>query len=157
MKATVFVASSGNDIQLGSAGNDTLSGGAGGDALFGDYFDDWENYLAGSGSGSGKGSGFRLGGGSATVFNDYLEGGAGEDLLVGGMGNDTLKGGDDADVLFGDTFGDAQGTHGWGSGWEDPRFDADTGASSSSTTYTFDDLILGGAGQRHRLRPAGRR
>ncbi len=59
MKATVFVASSGNDIQLGSAGNDTLSGGAGGDALFGDYFDDWENYLAGSGSGSGTGSGFR--------------------------------------------------------------------------------------------------
>jgi len=147
-ESDVFVASSGNDIQLGSAGNDTLSGGAGGDALFGDYFDDWENYLAGSGSGSGKGSGSgsSIKGGSATVFNDYLEGGAGEDLLVGGMGNDTLKGGDDADVLFGDTFGDAQGTHGWGSGWEDPRFDADTGASSSSTTYTFDDLILGGAG-----------
>ena len=56
-ESDVFVASSGNDIQLGSAGNDTLSGGAGGDALFGDYFDDWENYLAGSGSGSGKGSG----------------------------------------------------------------------------------------------------
>ena len=138
-ESDIFSASSGNDIQIGSAGNDTLSGGAGGDALFGDYFDDWENYLDGSGSTSGA-----SGGGSATVFNDYLDGGAGEDLLVGGMGNDTLKGGDGDDVLFGDTFGDAQGTHGWGNGWEDPRFDADTGANSES--YSFDDLILGGAG-----------
>jgi len=147
-ESDVFTASDGNDIQIGSAGNDTLSGGAGGDALFGDYFDDWYSYAAGSGSGSASGSAASgaSGGGSATVFNDYLEGGAGEDLLVGGMGNDTLKGGDDADVLFGDTFGDFQGTHGWGNGWEDPRFDADTGASSNSTTYTFDDLILGGAG-----------
>ena len=139
-QSDVFTASDGNDIQIGSAGNDTLSGGAGGDALFGDYFDDWYSFSDGSGSAASGGSG----GGSATVFNDYLDGGAGADLLVGGMGNDTLLGGQGDDVLFGDTFGDFQGTHGWGAGWDDPRFDSGTGANNDS--FSFDDLILGGAG-----------
>jgi len=142
-QSDIFDAGTGNDIQIGSAGNDTLSGGAGGDALFGDYFDNWYNLSDGSGSSASAASG-ASGGGSATVFNDYLDGGAGDDLLVGGMGNDTLVGGDGADVLFGDSFGDFQGTHGWGAGWDDPRFDPETGANNDS--FSFDDLILGGAG-----------
>ena len=140
----------GNDMIVGAGGNDTLTGGAGEDALFGDFFGNWRDSAVGSGSGSvgsGSGTGAAPGSGSAAVtFNDYLDGGAGSDLLVGGQGNDTLSGGDGADVLFGDTFGDDQGTHGWGAGWDDPAFDSETGASTNGASYTFDDLILGGAG-----------
>ncbi|MEP4886784.1 MAG: calcium-binding protein, partial [Alphaproteobacteria bacterium] len=84
--------------------------------------------------------------GSAASYDDTLDGGAGNDLLVGGMGNDNLQGGDGADILFGDTFGDDQGTHGWGGGWLDPAFNAGSGAGAGGATFNFDDFISGGDG-----------
>ncbi|NQW54673.1 MAG: cadherin-like domain-containing protein, partial [Rhodospirillales bacterium] len=86
----------GNDSLVGGAGNDSLKGGAGNDLLLGDgslgsggkvKFDSG----GGSGGGSGRGSGGGSGGGShgaAQTFNDYLDGGAGNDVLYGERGND---------------------------------------------------------------------
>ncbi len=118
---------SGNDAFVGLGGDDVINGGLGEDAIFGDGVD---------GTSAG----------SAGSYDDILSGGGGNDLLVGGMGNDTLNGGDGVDVIFGDTFGDDQGTHGWGTGWEDPNFHPDSGAGRNGETYTFDDLIHGGDG-----------
>ncbi|MBT5944411.1 MAG: hypothetical protein HOG93_07260 [Rhodospirillaceae bacterium] len=144
----------GNDFIVGRGGDDTIEGGAGEDAIFGDYFDDWYARSNGSASGSAASGASGMGGsgsGTAVTFNDYLSGGAGSDLLVGGMGNDELRGGDDADVLYGDTYGGGDSEYSWGAGWEDPRFDAETGSATGSgsgggVTYTFDDLLNGGAG-----------
>jgi len=152
----IFGAGEGNDTIEGGAGNDfivarggadTVEGGAGEDAIFGDYFDDWYDRSDGSGSGGSASKDGGSGSGTAVTFNDYLSGGAGSDLLVGGMGNDELRGGADDDVLYGDTYGGGDSDYTWGTGWEDPRFDAETGAANGSgVTYTFDDLLAGGAG-----------
>ncbi|MFN0044675.1 MAG: choice-of-anchor C family protein [Alphaproteobacteria bacterium] len=90
----------GNDLAIGGQGNDAVLGGAGNDVLYGD---------AGAGSGSGAGSGRAgsgrggsghggsghggsgsggSGSGSGQSFNDYLDGGAGNDALYGQQGND---------------------------------------------------------------------
>ena len=60
----------------------------------------------GRGSGSGSGShhhhGSGSGSGSAEVsFNDYLNGGSGDDTILGQLGDDTLKGGSGNDFLDG--------------------------------------------------------
>jgi hypothetical protein len=67
------------------------------------------------------------------------------------MGNDELRGGDDADVLYDDTYGGGDSEYSWGAGWEDPRFDTETGSATGSgsgggVTYTFNDLLNGGCG-----------
>lgn len=79
----------GNDILVGGAGNDSLLGGAGNDLLIGDG-------SIGSGQGSGGGSGDGSGGGSGSgaghsVFNDYLDGGMGNDRLYAEQGNDVAN------------------------------------------------------------------
>ena len=119
----------GVDTIFGQDGNDTLSGGAGNDFFFGsdggDSFDggadfDTVSYLASS-SGiitdlGGTGSGGDATGDSyvnierllATNFDDFVQGGAGNETLQGLGGNDTIGGGAGADSLFGgagvDTF-----------------------------------------------------
>ncbi|MEP4380802.1 MAG: Ig-like domain-containing protein, partial [Alphaproteobacteria bacterium] len=111
----------GNDKLKGGAGNDTLIGGAGADQLYGGSGDDvlmgdGPNVYAGgsgsgrrngSGSGSGSGHGSHHGsghGGSGSghvSFNDYLNGGSGNDTVLGQLGDDTLKGGSGNDFLDG--------------------------------------------------------
>ncbi|MBT7759690.1 MAG: tandem-95 repeat protein [Rhodospirillaceae bacterium] len=76
----------GNDVVVGGVGNDTVLGGDGNDTLYGDA-------MPGSGSGKGSGShGSHGSHGSASgvelSFNDYLDGGAGNDELFAGRGDD---------------------------------------------------------------------
>ena len=90
----------GNDFADGGAGNDIIAGGAGNDRLFGGTGDDLllGDGSIGSGGGSGGqalwGSGAGSGGGSGgdkITFNDYLDGGAGNDKLYAGKGNDVAN------------------------------------------------------------------
>ncbi|MBI4184382.1 MAG: tandem-95 repeat protein, partial [Proteobacteria bacterium] len=72
----------GNDLLVGGQGNDTLLGGADDDVLYGDF---------GPGSGSGGGShasGSGSGESGPLTFNDYLDGGAGNDQVFGQQGDD---------------------------------------------------------------------
>ena len=112
-------AGDGDDLLIGGAGNDLLVGNGGDDVLFGD-FQPGGGSGKGSGSGSGKGSGSGSGKGSGSgsgkgsgkgsgngtgkgdvSFDDYLNGGAGNDLLFGGKGDDFLEGGPGDDLLDG--------------------------------------------------------
>jgi VCBS repeat-containing protein len=110
-------AGDGNDMVRGGAGDDTLIGGAGADKLYGGSGDDvlmgdGPNAGGGSGSGSGRGRGSGSGSGSGShrgsgsgsaevSFNDYLNGGSGDDTVLGQLGNDTVKGGSGNDFLDG--------------------------------------------------------
>jgi VCBS repeat-containing protein len=82
----------GNDWMVGGKGEDTVLGGAGDDVIFGDEGGSGSGWMSGSGSGSGikagSGSGFGSGSGSGG-FNDYLDGGAGNDIVIAGGGDDT--------------------------------------------------------------------
>jgi choice-of-anchor C domain-containing protein len=75
----------GNDVVIGGVGDDTVLGGAGDDVLYGDF-------APGSGSGShaSHGSHGSASGGDMT-FNDYLDGGAGNDQLFAQQGDDTAN------------------------------------------------------------------
>lgn len=110
-------AGDGNHMVRGGAGDDTLIGGAGADKLYGGSGDDvlmgdGPNAGGGSGSGSGRGRGSGSGSGSGShrgsgsgsaevSFNDYQNGGSGDDTVLGQLGNDTLKGGSGNDFLDG--------------------------------------------------------
>ncbi len=76
----------GDDLAFGGQGADTILGGDGDDIIHGDF-----GFGSGSGSGSGKGSasGSGSGSGGAMSFDDYLDGGAGNDLVFGQQGDDT--------------------------------------------------------------------
>ncbi|MEP4888278.1 MAG: VCBS domain-containing protein, partial [Alphaproteobacteria bacterium] len=107
----------GDDLIVGGAGDDTLLGGTGNDVLYGDNgagsgSGSHAGHGSGSGgakgkkgkgsgsgsgqngkgSGSGSGSGSHHGSGSGSdadvSFNDYLDGGAGDDLVFGQQGDD---------------------------------------------------------------------
>lgn len=81
-----------------------------------------------------------------TGFDDYLEGGVGNDLLMGGIGDDTLLGGADDDILFGDGGAgrynlDLQHSGGhYSQAWHGARF------VSRGHGVSFDDYLDGGAG-----------
>jgi len=83
----------GNDVIFGEQGDDTLLGGDGNDRLYGDFGGSGSGGSGSGGSGSGgsgSGSGGSGSGSSASVtFNDYLDGGAGNDIVFGEQGNDT--------------------------------------------------------------------
>ena len=156
----------GEDELQGGLGDDTLTGGSGADTLFGGEGND-KLFGDGSGSGSGRGSGS----GEAS-FNDYLDGGAGDDLIVGGAGDDTLLGGEGNDSLYGDGMGSGSGSHGGrgsgsgsggrsghGSGSGGGRGKKGKGSGSGSGSHdhhgsgsgdgegvTFNDYLDGGAG-----------
>lgn len=86
----------GNDLLVGGQGNDTVLGGEGDDVLYGDFG-------PGSGSGGGRGSGHGSGGGRGRghgsgsgsgdlqTFDDYLDGGAGNDKLFAQQGDDVAN------------------------------------------------------------------
>ncbi|WP_303623692.1 Ig-like domain-containing protein [Shimia sp. CNT1-13L.2] len=100
----------GNDFLIGGRGEDTVLGGEGDDILVGDGNGSGSglgNWLRGGGSGSGGGRGKRgrgsgsgsgsgsggfcgsgSGSGQAAGFNDYLDGGAGNDIVLAGGGDD---------------------------------------------------------------------
>ena len=80
-----------------------LSGGIGADSLIGD---DGDDYLSG-----GAGNDVLSGGIGADSLigdngDDYLSGGAGNDVLSGGLGNDVLVGDEGSDYLIGESGGD---------------------------------------------------
>ncbi len=150
----------GNDVLLGGAGADSLEGGEGNDILIGDAA-----FGSGSGSGGhghhrrhGSGSGSGSGGGVSNVsFDDYLDGGAGNDFALGGLGADTVLGGEGDDTIFGDSFGFGSGSgsgsghgghrHGSGSGSGGRhRHGSGSGSGSGSGEQGFDDYLDGGAG-----------
>lgn len=89
-------AGAGNDWLDGGVGNDTLYGGLGGDVLrgggdddilFGDIYSDRNREIAVNADDT------------ATVYEDVLLGGAGNDTLVGGYGADLMDGGVGVDVF----------------------------------------------------------
>jgi ELWxxDGT repeat protein/VCBS repeat-containing protein len=116
----------GDDEIWGGAGNDVIDGGAGNDLIMGDGSGASASGRRGSGS-RGSGSGSRGSGsgshsshGSASggdlSFNDYLDGGIGDDVVIGGAGDDTVLGGAGNDILYGD-YGPGSGSgSGRGSG-----------------------------------------
>jgi Ca2+-binding RTX toxin-like protein len=83
---------SGNDLLLGGDGNDYLYGGDDGFAVppygGGEYYGGGEFGYGGRNEGEPRN-------------DDYLDGGAGNDVLVGGTGDDRLYGGEGEDVLEG--------------------------------------------------------
>ena len=104
----VLKGGSGDDVMIGGSGDDRLIGGAGNDILVGDGSGSGHGSGHGWGRGSGSGHGHRhhrgsgSGSGSGDVsFDDYLAGGAGDDLIIAGQGDDVLKGGTGNDTLIG--------------------------------------------------------
>jgi Ca2+-binding RTX toxin-like protein len=151
----------GDDLLVGGAGSDTLLGQAGNDTLYGDYepgsgsgsgggsgkgSGSGSGKGSGSGSGSGKGSGSGNGSGggsgsgkasgSGVEFNDYLDGGSGDDVLFGGDGNDVLIGGTGVDVINGGR-GDDEII--WHAG--DGQDDIDGGEGEDTFTLHTSDII----------------
>ena len=151
--ADTINAGDGNDTVYAGAGNDTVDGGDGNDQIFGDGVGSGSGL--GSGSGSGSGSGFGSGGGSGSgsgsgsggveedSFDDFLDGGAGNDLVVGGQGEDTVLGGAGDDVLFGDDEFDPNAGVGSGSG---NGSGSGSGGGNEEETAGFSDYLDGGAG-----------
>lgn len=97
-RATLALASDGDDVILGGKGGNILSGGNGDDQIFGG---DGDDYLAGDAGDDllygGKGNDILFGG----AGSDYLDGGEGDDLLFGGAGDDILVWSKGDDILCG--------------------------------------------------------
>ena len=92
----------GDDLLVGGVGDDVLTGGAGNDSLYGDFLRHGSGSGSGSRGGTGTGQGWHHGSGSGShgtgtgsggdptlTFNDYLDGGAGDDVVFGQLGDDT--------------------------------------------------------------------
>lgn len=138
----------GEDTLLGSSGGDTLHGGTDDDALYGGAGPGW--------TGNGlisvydeDGNRFDQFGNPLPADDDFLFGGAGEDLLSGsaghdvldgGTGNDTLSGGSGFDTLFG---GQGDDTLRGGRN-EDALFGGD--GNDTLLAGSGDDTLQGGAG-----------
>jgi Ca2+-binding RTX toxin-like protein/6-phosphogluconolactonase (cycloisomerase 2 family)/PKD repeat protein len=135
----------GNDILYGGAGNDVIRGGAGDDRLLGGMGHDTirgdagnDILIAGDGldaygvvTGDDGNAGLDLTDPEKVVFDDQLDGGAGNDTLYGGAGNDMLIGQAGSDYLYGGS-------------------DTDTLRGGSEADFLFggagDDLLEGGRG-----------
>jgi Ca2+-binding RTX toxin-like protein len=96
-----LVGGSGNDTLIGGPGNDTLSGGAGDDTYIFHRGDGNDTIVDTSSNGQHNVLIFPDYAVSDVTFDDYLDGGLGNDTLYGGAGNDTLVGGPGNDYLDG--------------------------------------------------------
>ncbi|KMW59570.1 Alkaline phosphatase [Candidatus Rhodobacter oscarellae] len=88
----------GGDDIYGGGGNDTIRGNNGFDTIYGDV----PEALVGSIGVVGKPAKGAAKVGKITSGNDFIDGGANQDLIFGDGGNDTIKGGSQSDVLYGD-------------------------------------------------------
>lgn len=114
----------GNDTILGGTGNDQINGGAGADTIEGGAGNDTIIYGAGDAA-TGVGDTVYGGDGDDYIddeygviydnYDDYVDGGAGndtiytgggDDTILGGSGNDTLHGEDGNDTIYGGTGSD---------------------------------------------------
>ncbi|WP_417261627.1 Hint domain-containing protein [Celeribacter sp.] len=138
----------GDDEIYGGAGDDYIEGGSGADTIDGGDGNDTIFYGSGNAE-TGEGDTVYGGDGDDLIddidlanvndFDDYLDGGAGNDTIYGGAGDDTILGGTGDDLLFGE---DGDDTIFGGKG-------ADTidGGAGNDTIYAGGgDTITGGTG-----------
>ncbi|WP_226550066.1 Hint domain-containing protein [Celeribacter naphthalenivorans] len=138
----------GDDTILGGAGDDYIEGGSGADTIYGGDGNDTIFYGSGNAE-TGEGDTVYGGDGDDLIddvdlanvndFDDYLDGGAGNDTIYGGAGNDTILGGTGNDILFGE---DGDDTIYGGEG-----ADIIDGGAGDDTIYAGGgDTIYGGTG-----------
>jgi len=99
----------GNDLFIGGGANDSLNGGDGNDVLFGDYFLGFDiasininlnDYLDDNITVESPNP-IQFSIGSGNEGNDFISGGAGDDIAIGDKGNDTINGDEGKDFLIG--------------------------------------------------------
>ena len=155
----------GNDLFIGGGVNDSLNGGDGNDVLFGDYFLGFDianidinlnDYLPDDIKDDVRvetPNPIQFSIGSGNEGNDFISGGAGDDIAIGDKGNDTINGDEGKDFLIGSAdddiinggdgddiiIGDYLVPQGFSVPLPDGQFNVDLGPAGN-------DIMSGGAG-----------